>query len=214
MSPEQTLGIIQRFLGYNFYRAILAGVYVSSGDRNEALRELGILATDDFGRIRRDGNWIATLVLAADLVWDLGEPRYAETLYDLLRPYAGRCAGVGPMIVSLGPVDLRLGRLAAARGRRDQAASHQREAVALAERMGARPYLAEARYALARVLADSADGEDRERARVELDAALAIARELGMAKLVEDTLALKLELTGVAGRGLEGQTLPLEPPSR
>ncbi len=56
------------------------------------------------------------------------------------------------MIVCLGPVDLRLGRLALLLGRHREAQAHLEEAIRIAERMSARPYLAEARYALAVLL--------------------------------------------------------------
>jgi hypothetical protein len=114
------------------------------------------------------------------------------------------------MVVCLGPIDLRLGRLAALLGRDDLAIGHLRDTVEITERMGARAYQAEARYALALVLARGGGDGDRELAVAELERALAIARELGMAKLVEDALARKLELPGGAGGGEAGdRTLPL-----
>ena len=209
MRPDQTLTLIGRFLGHNIYRAILCGVYISAGERNEALRELGILGADDFGRVARDGNWHATLTLSADHAWDLREPRYAEALYSLLRPFAGRCPGVGPMIVCLGPADLRLGRLALLLGRHREARAHLEEAIRVAERMNARPYLAEARYTLA-VLLSRPDGGDRARSLDEVGQALELGRELGMATLVRDALTLEAEMrSGVDAR--DGRTLPLGP---
>ena len=209
MRPDQTLALIGRFLGHNIYRAILCGVYISAGERNEALRELGILAADDFGRVPRDGNWHSTLALSADHAWDLREPRYAEALYTLLRPFAGRSPGPGPMIVCLGPADLRLGRLALLLGRHREAQAHLEEAIRIAERMSARPYLAEARYALA-VLLSRPDGGDRARSLDEVAAALELGREIGMATLVRDALTLEAEMRGgVDAR--DGRTLPLGP---
>ena len=71
--------------------------------------------------------------------------------------------------------------------------------------MNARPYQAEARYALALVLARHAGDGDREGAVAELDAALAIARELGMQKLLDDALAKKLEWGGAPTGGEQGR---------
>ena len=210
MPAEPALSYAERFPGQLIYHAFLCGVHLSAGERNEARRELGLVAAGDFGKIQRNGSWMAAVVLAAEHTCELGERRYAETLYALLRPFSGRCPGMGPMLVCLGPSDLHLGRLAALLGRHEIAVEHLRAAIDLTRRMGARPYQAESRWALARVLAERGGDDDREEAIAELDAALAAARDLGMAKLVEQVLERKLELTGVVGRG-EGRTLPLEP---
>ena len=37
MNVEQSFELVERFLGYNIYRVILCGVYLSTGARNEAL---------------------------------------------------------------------------------------------------------------------------------------------------------------------------------
>jgi tetratricopeptide (TPR) repeat protein len=207
MNVEQSFELVERFLGYNIYRVILCGVYLSTGARNEALRELGILATDDFGRIEANASWVPVHALAADLSWDMTQSRYAETLYDRLLSSAGRCPSVWPMAVSLGPVDLRLGRLALLRGRYAEAERHLQDAIEICRRMGARPYLAEAHYALALALAHRGGDDDRmgalasfdealsiTSALASLDEALSIARELAMAPLIEAALALKSEL--------------------
>jgi hypothetical protein len=208
MRPDQTLALVERFLGYNIYRTILCGVYLSAGARNDALRELGILATDDFGRLERNNSWTAMLVMIADLAWDLDQSRYAAPLYDLLLPYAGRCPGVGPMVVCVGPVDLGLGRMALLLGRYEQAQRHLLDAIELASGMGARPYLAESRHALALLRVRRGGKGDREGALEQIDAALEIAREVGMARLIEDALALKVELVGAASSDADGRTLP------
>jgi hypothetical protein len=113
------------------------------------------------------------------------------------------------MAVSLGPVDLRLGRLALLRGRHADAERHLQDAIDICARMGARPYLAESHYALALAIARRGGDDDGAgalaslgtalsftRARASLDEALAIARELGMAPLIDAALALQTELDG------------------
>jgi tetratricopeptide (TPR) repeat protein len=212
IGAEQTQSYVERFPGQLIYNAYLCGVHLSAGERNEARRELGLLAADDFGRIQRNGNWTAVIMLTADHTCELEERRYAETLYALLRPFSGRCPGVGPMLVCLGPTDLRLGRLAMLLGRDDVAMAHLRDAIDLTARMGARPYHAESQLALGALLARSGGEGDRERALAALERALEIGRSVGMAKLIEDALARKLELEGVADRGGDDRTLPLGAP--
>jgi tetratricopeptide (TPR) repeat protein len=207
MNVEPSLELVEPFLGYNIYRVILCGVYLSAGARNDALRELGILATDDFSRIEANASWVPVHALIADLAWDMDQSRYAETLYERLLSSAGRCPSVWPMAVSLGPVDLRLGRLAIQRGRYADAERHLRDAVDICRRLGARPYLAEALYAMALAMArgggdDAGTGTrasigeavSMTKALAHLDEALSIARELAMAPLIEAALALEGEV--------------------
>jgi hypothetical protein len=115
------------------------------------------------------------------------------------------------MILCLGPTDLRLGRLATLLGRDQIAIEHLHEAVAITERMGARPYQAESRYALGALLARRGGAGDRELALAELDRALEIASEIGMAELLEDAAAARREIAAVAGdgEGAPDRTLPL-----
>jgi hypothetical protein len=117
------------------------------------------------------------------------------------------------MIVCLGPTDLRLGRLELLRGCHQAAEAHLEQAIAIASRMGARPYLAEARFARAVLLARRGSSGDRTGALVELDAALDLARAVGMTPLVDAALALALELRGPSD-ARDGQTLSLDPSNR
>ena len=178
-----------------------------------------MLATDDFGRIELNASWVVVHAMAADLSWDLEQSRYAATLYDRLLPSAGRCPSVWPMAVSLGPVDLRLGRLAIMRGRHADAERHLQDAIDLCKRMGARPHLAEAQYALAVALARRGRDDDRvgalaslnealssTRALACLEEALSIARELGMAPLINEALALKAQLSSGLSIDADGRT--------
>ncbi|MEV0614360.1 BTAD domain-containing putative transcriptional regulator [Nonomuraea sp. NPDC050404] len=68
-----------------------------------------------------------------------------ERLYGLLLPAEGELAGAGSGMVTLGPVALYLGRLAAALGHHDLAARHFRTAEAVADRAGAPHWSAAAR---------------------------------------------------------------------
>ncbi|MEV4088048.1 hypothetical protein AB0J43_48085, partial [Nonomuraea fuscirosea] len=58
--------------------------------------------------------------------------RLLERLRERLLPAEGELAGAGSGLVTLGPVALYLGHLAAALGRRDEAAGHFRQAASVA----------------------------------------------------------------------------------
>jgi hypothetical protein len=74
-----------------------------------------------------------------------------------------------------------LGLLAQALDRCDDAIDHFEDALAINERMGARPWLAHTREDYARLLLERGSQDDRERGNVLLTSALTTYRELGMA---------------------------------
>lgn len=152
------------------------------------------LASGDFAGIARDGMWLTNIVFAAEVCARLGDRRRAATLYRLLEPYAGRNVVTGTNIACFGAVDRYRGMLAALAGEDAKAAAHFAAAVALDERGGGRPWLAHSRHEWARWLARR--GGDAQAARVQLDAALALGRELGMAGLARRCEVLQRELDG------------------
>jgi hypothetical protein len=78
-----------------------------------------------------------------------------------------------------------LGVLDLAIGNHDQAVAHLEEAVAVNERAGALPWLARARYDLARALASRGGAGDAERAGQLVAEADRTAEQLGMERLLE-----------------------------
>jgi DNA-binding CsgD family transcriptional regulator len=116
-------------------------------------------------------------------------------LLDRLDEYRGEHA-VGESVSYLGPVDLALGRGAAALGRLDAGVDKLASAVEQADRAGARGYAAEARYHLAATLVARDRPGDFDRASSLAAVADRRARELGMAAYVERTAALATHLSG------------------
>jgi hypothetical protein len=112
--------------------------------------------------------WAPTLQWAAGVCAGLGDGTLAAPLYETLEPYGGT------MTATVGPIDHTLGRLALARGDRDDAERRLRRAMELCERMDARAYLALARHDLGALLLPSDEG------RGLLEQAHAVAAELGM----------------------------------
>ena len=154
------------------------------------------LAAGDFAGIARDSMWLTNVVFAAEVCARLGDRPRAATLYRLLEPYAGRNVVTGTNIACFGAVDRYRGMLAALASDDARAAAYFAAAVALDERGGGRPWLAHSRFEWARWLAGR--GGDAAAAKVQLDAALALVRELGMAGLARRCEALQRELDGAA----------------
>jgi tetratricopeptide (TPR) repeat protein len=167
------------------WRAALAEFYAISGRRAEAQREFEALAVDGFAGLPRDTTWLTTVHLLADICWRRRDAPRAADLYELLRPFAGRIAVGWPLVVVPGSVDERLGMLATVLERHDAAEQHFTNALAIAERMRALPWQADIRHHWAHMLNQRGRGGDRERARVLLDEAEAIARTVGMALLLD-----------------------------
>ena len=96
-----------------------------------------------------------TVSIAAEACAYLGDQRRAETLYELLLPYADLVVSHQHMRVYLGSVEYVLGRLAETRGERERAAIHYQAAIESNQRIGARPHLARTQYAYARMLLEA-----------------------------------------------------------
>jgi class 3 adenylate cyclase len=122
---------------------------------------------------------------------------HARPLTDLLLPRKGFSVLLGSSAYH-GAADRYLGLLASTLGDHDAAIEHHTAAMQIHERMRARTWLARSWYDLAGALiARDADG-DRDRAMRLLNDALDAANDVGMTKLVQEVLTLKLELQGVA----------------
>jgi hypothetical protein len=116
-------------------------------------------------------------------------------LYDLIRPYERRWAVAGrDAVAPMGPIAYYLGMLAASLSRFDAAVGHFQVAVEIAERIGARPFLALATGAYGALLARRGATSDYCRARQLLADAQQAAQELGMNQLHAEVIAARLEL--------------------
>jgi len=92
--------------------------------------------------------------------------------YAFLLPYAATMVLIGGAVCAPAPVDFYLGLAKAAAGDLDTAATHLRDAIALADRLEARPNAARSRLALAEVVARQGDtAQARELAATAAEAA-------------------------------------------
>jgi DNA-binding CsgD family transcriptional regulator len=135
-------------------------------------------------------------VFAALAAMELGRSADVVVLLERLGRFRGEHA-VGDGVLYMGPVELTLGRGAAALGRLDDAVADLTDASDEADRAGARGFVAEAQYHLATTLVTRGGPGDHDRAVSAARAADRLARALGMAAYVDRTAALVTHLGGL-----------------
>jgi len=107
-----------------------------------------------------------------------GDLDLASRCYDALADYSDACATLGLLgSCWCGPVAFWLGKLAHVLGRLDDAAKHADEALEIAVRMGARPYIARIHASAADIARDAGDIK---LAAEHADKATALMKELGL----------------------------------
>lgn len=179
------------------WRAPYALMAVLSGDHEAARAEFEPIVDDCLGDMPRDVPWLPCLVILAGACAELGDGDRAPVLYELLLPYAGRVLVPDRAWVCRGAIDQYLGQLAALMARFDDAAGHLTAALALHQRLGARPLLARTRYEYARTLLARGRAGDVRVAEVLAAQALDTAKALGMLELAARARVL---LDRAAGR--------------
>jgi tetratricopeptide (TPR) repeat protein len=164
---------------YPIWRCVLTNMTARLGGGREASELLDGLADDGFSAIPFNEMWLGSMTFLAEAAALLDHRAGADALYDLLLPYAERVAVATPEM-SAGAVARALGLLATTLGRLDEAEAHLDRAIALNDRIGARPWSAYAREEYARALLDGGDAAQTTRAEELLLQAETTFRELGM----------------------------------
>jgi len=158
------------------YRAGIVSLTAQLGREREARSMLDQMAARDFEDIPKDIGYVNALSHLAIAAAELGDSARAERLYGLLAPYA-LYNTPNSLLLYEGSASYPLALLAALLGRAERAEEHFQEALAMNERLGARPQIARLGYAYARWLA----GRQRSaRARSEAAQAAHLAGALGM----------------------------------
>jgi hypothetical protein len=128
-----------------------------------------------------------------------GSDELVARFRDLLEPYADQYAMLGMTALQWeGPVPRLLALLEARLGRWEQAEAHFEEATARARRLDVRPQLARVQYEHGRALLGRGRPADVGRGRALVEAARALAEELGMSGLARLAGARLQELPAVA----------------
>jgi DNA-binding SARP family transcriptional activator/tetratricopeptide (TPR) repeat protein len=174
----------ERFGTIPGWRCVLAWLLSETGRADEARELLDGFATDGFRGLPEDGIWLGAVAYLAETASALGDATHAAALHDLLVPYADRNVAIGWASTCAGSASRHLGLLADLLGRRDEAIDRLETALAMNERMRARPWVIHTQVALARVLAQAP--ADRERAAALQEAAVLEARQLGMTRVVAE----------------------------
>jgi DNA-binding CsgD family transcriptional regulator len=160
-------------------------------------------------RLPRDGPWLYIVVTAGEVAAWTGDPEAAAACYARALPYAGRY--LNSTVSCYGAVARPLGTIAATLGDHAAAAAHLADAIAMEERIGATPFVAQAQLAYARLLRIT----DHRRARALASQASATARRLGMsavaaeaASMTRDALtAREREIAGLVAEGLPNRAI-------
>lgn len=196
--------LVERFVKANtqgnVWRPGLALMYVELRRMQAARAEFNALAVDEFGAIARDGVWLASVTYMAIVCHALADAERAASLYRLLEPYSGRNLMVGTTIACFGAADAVLGMLATTMARWPDACRHFEAALAMNERLGARPALARTQLHFARMLLLRPESAEPGRAAELLRLAHEDAAALGMTGLIEDIDAARTALAAEPAR--------------
>jgi tetratricopeptide (TPR) repeat protein len=169
------------FRTYRVFDCIMARFYDEMGRHAEAKAKFEALAQHDFAGVPVDEEWLASICLLAEAAASFGDLPRARLLYGFLLPYRDR-VGTSYPEMSLGAVSRYLGLLSAVDKCWPDAVEHFEDALAINERIGARPWLAYTQQDYAQMLLARGEPGDETRSRRLLNQALSTYRELGMAE--------------------------------
>jgi eukaryotic-like serine/threonine-protein kinase len=182
------------------WRIAAALTHADRGQLDEARAEFERIAADDFTAIPViAAQWMTAVAILCEIASALGDAERAEKLHSMLEPFRGQTVVAGRAAACWGPISRSLGVASATAGKLDRAVEELEDGIALSERMGDRPFLAQAHLNLAQVLLDRNSRGDHERALELLDRCLDAAQEMGMRALTDQALAAKLAAQGLAG---------------
>jgi len=136
--------------GVPSWHMTLATILCETGREDEGREQFEQGAADNCTAVPRDFMWLTGIVMLAELASQLHDVQRAEELWPILTPYRGRM-GWGT-VASAGPVDLRLGMLAATLGRTEEATTLLDASVRLCEQLQAPTWLARTRVEQARLV--------------------------------------------------------------
>lgn len=165
-------------------RSLSAFLSTEIGDREEALRNVGLLSADDFAAVTTQPAPVSSLAYLAEAVTGLTAKDMAAGLYCRLLPYSGLALVHRTGAHCGGAADRYLGQLAALLGRWDGAERHYRTAMNVEAGLRSPPLLARTKCSYGRMLMQRDHGGDRQRARRLFGVAAETAASAGMERLL------------------------------
>lgn len=198
--PSEALELVkhaaERITWYPFLRCELADLHLQLGNERASMSLYEELASDRFGSVPRDNEWIFELSMLAPLSVRHNDLEGVSILYGLLLPFANRHA-VGHQEGSTGSVWRALGILAAGLSRLEDAEKHFAFAIEHNDRMGARLWTADTQVRFGRMLLTRDAPGDIERADLLLNDALQTSRSLDLVRVEREVRELRPEIEGV-----------------
>jgi hypothetical protein len=171
-------------------RAIYGGLLLEAGRWDDAGEVFDELAAINFTAPRPNSLWLRFAAECAVMSARLGRPGSVPQFQAMLEPYADQLVTTSQGGAVTGSVSYYLGLLATATGDWPQAEARFTTAAGTHARIDAPIWLARTRMEHARMLLLRSRPGGNERARDLLGQALATARDLGLAKVERDTVAL------------------------
>ena len=179
-----------RFPWIPAFRAAEAFVLAETGDLKAARKIVDDLAPDNFAAIPRDGIWKVAMWTLAGATARIEERVWAAQLLDQLLPVADCALALGGSMY-MGPAATALGMMSRVLGRFDEGAQHFERALRDVERIGARPFQAQAAHEYATLLRRRGHtGDDTHAAALDAEAA-SIATDLGMEGLLKELTVIR-----------------------
>ncbi len=194
---EPIRALIEQYPAVKSWRAALALGFVGDGRLDEARKEFDLLAANNFEDLPEDVNLPITLAVIGQVCGLLEDRARAAILYPSVEEYGDYIVVIGAVSDTNGPMSRVAGILATTLERWDDAERHFESALLVNQKIGSRRHATRTRYGYAKMLtARDAEG-DRERALEMLTQAIDDAQEMGATGVLDQCLALKLELQGV-----------------
>lgn len=187
---------VAEYPSYPMFRCMLANFYSGLGRAAEARNIFEGLATDDFGHLPQDNEWLFSVNLLTEVAHFLNDVPRTAALYQRILPFA-KLNVVAPAEVIHGSASRGLGLLAAASSRWEEAVRHFEDALATNAALGAHPWVARTRHDYAQALLARGGSGGREQARHLLSAAFQTASELGMTALSAKVATLLAQIGAV-----------------
>jgi tetratricopeptide (TPR) repeat protein len=150
--------------GVPVFSCTMAYIWMELGRIEDGRREFKRLTEHGLDALHRRGtDWIFILAVLGELCCFFSDKYFAQLIYDRLKHFDDRTVTLFHL-AGFGPVSIYLAKLACLLDQRQEGIKYFKKAIDFNEKVGALPWIAEAKYEFARVLICGGGEHDRERA--------------------------------------------------